>query len=112
MPVYVDRTRNRFKHMIMCHMLADTFEELMAMAEHIGADDAWLQVSNGGTPHYDVPWGGTRVPPRRQHAIEAGAIEIGRRETVELIRQIRDKPDVFYGGQSPLWLSSGRAILR
>lgn len=112
MPVYVDRTRNRFKHMIMCHMLADTYAELLAMAERIGAHGEWLQVSNGGTPHYDVPWGGVRAPPRRQQAIEAGAVEIGRRETVELMRRIRGDPESFYGGERPLWLSSGQAILR
>jgi hypothetical protein len=112
MPVYVDKRRIRFRHMAMCHMLADTLMELQAMADHIGADRDWLQVSNGGIPHYDVPWGDWRVPPRRQHAIDAGAIEIGMRETSALTRRIRSDPDAFYGGAPPLWLSSGQAILR
>lgn len=112
MPVYVDRMRTPFKRMIMCHMLADTLEELYVMAEHIGADRGWLQVSNGGIPHYDVPWGNNRIPPRRQHAIDAGAIEIGRRETVELMKRIRSDPEAFYGRHAPLWLSAQQAILR
>lgn len=96
----------------MCHMLADTLAELQEMAGRIGADPDWLQVSNSGIPHYDVPWGGGRVPPRRQNAIDRGAIEIGMRETSALMRRIRSDPTFFYAGARPLWLSSGRAILR
>lgn len=112
MAVYVDMKRIRFKHMTMCHMLADTFAELQEMAKLIQARHGWLQASNSGIPHYDVPWGGGRVPARRQQAIDCGAIEIGMRETSALMKRIRLDPDRFYDGARPLWLASGRAILR
>lgn len=74
----------------MCHMLADTEIELHRMAEAIGARREWYQ-RHASTPHYDVPLS------RRAAAIALGAKEIGRRETVELIRRIRQQPALFYG---------------
>lgn len=87
MPVYVDKARNRFRprngarEMITCHMLADTLEELHAMAERIGMKPEWFQPLS--TPHYDVN------QERRKLAIKYGAIEIDRRQTVEIIRRLR-----------------------
>lgn len=81
MAVYVDNARNAFGRMIMCHMIADTLDELHAMASGIGLKREWFQP--GSTPHYDVClW-------RRTLAIKAGAIEVSRREIVEIIRRLR-----------------------
>lgn len=82
MAVYVDKQRNRYRGMVMCHMLADTLEELHAMAERIGMRREWFQ-GDASTPHYDV------CLMRRGLAIQNGAVEIGRRETVALIRRLR-----------------------
>lgn len=79
--VYVDSTRHEFGRMIMCHMLADTEEELHAMAEKIGLKRSWFQAES--TPHYDVSLA------KRKLAIQNGAIVIGRKETVEIIRANR-----------------------
>lgn len=65
----------------MSHMLADIEEELHAMAVHIGLRREWFQ--NHGTPHYDL------CQSKRELAIKAGAIPIGRREVVALIRKLR-----------------------
>ena len=81
MPVYVDNQRNPYGHMLMCHMLADTEDELHQMAAAIGIQHKWFQ--NHGTPHYDI------CQAKRQLAVQAGAVEIGRRETVALIRRLR-----------------------
>lgn len=81
MAVYVDNARNAFGRMIMCHMIADTLDELHAMARDIGMKREWFQP--GSTPHYDV------CLMRRERAVQAGAIEVGRREIVEIIRRLR-----------------------
>ncbi len=38
MTVYVDDMEAEFGNMIMCHMIADTHDELIAMADAIGVD--------------------------------------------------------------------------
>lgn len=47
--VYVDDMEAKFSYMVMCHMVADTTEELLAMADRIGVQRKWLQ--KPGTPH-------------------------------------------------------------
>lgn len=49
MTVYVDDMRAPYGRMIMCHMLADTTEELHAMADKIGVARRWYQGD-----HYDI----------------------------------------------------------
>ena len=49
MTVYVDNMKARFGRMVMCHMIADTDEELHAMASLIGVARKWHQVD-----HYDI----------------------------------------------------------
>jgi hypothetical protein len=82
MAVYIDRAFIPFKRMVMCHMIADTLDELHAMAELIGMKRAWFQPKS--FPHYDV------CKMRRSIAIENGAIEVDRRELVRKMREIRN----------------------
>ncbi|MDF2621442.1 MAG: hypothetical protein K0S00_4101 [Xanthobacteraceae bacterium] len=51
MTVYVDPPVWPFGRMVMCHMWADTLEELFAMADTIGVQRKWLQ----GHPTLSLP---------------------------------------------------------
>jgi len=81
MAVYVDQARNKFGRMIMCHMLADTIEELLEMADKIGLQRRHFQPTSH--PHFDVSLG------YKTKAISAGAQVISKRELVALMKKQR-----------------------
>ena len=74
MAVYIDDFNAPFGNMIMCHLIADTREELLAMVDKIRVQRKWIQ--DYGTPreHFDI------CLAKKKQAIKAGAIEIGFRE--------------------------------
>lgn len=82
MSVYVDDSLNMFGRMKMCHMIADTLDELHAMADAIGMNRSWFQ-GEASTPHYDVSLS------RRELAIKHGAVSLGRREFVGVLKRLR-----------------------
>ena len=43
MTVFIDNANIPYKRMIMCHMVADTLEELHIMADAIGVKRKWFQ---------------------------------------------------------------------
>lgn len=86
MPVYVDKARNNYKRMIMCHLLADTIDELHLFAEQIGLKREWFQ--NGSTPHYDLSL------TKRKVAINHGAKEIDNKQVVEIIKKYRQRQNI------------------
>ena len=84
MPVYVDRARNGYGRMVMCHMIADTPAELHAMADRIGVARRWFQQPpKASFWHYDI------AQTRRTLAIAAGAIDCERNDFVAAVRRIR-----------------------
>ncbi len=85
MSVYVDRLAvyGQWRWGVSCHMVADTVEELHAMADKIGHKRAWFQPGGGNPPHYDL------TASRRKLAVKNGAIEIDRRQLVAFIRKWR-----------------------
>jgi hypothetical protein len=55
MSVYVDDARHPFRGMIMCHMWADSLDELLAMADRLPLDRRWLQKPpKASWTHFDV----------------------------------------------------------
>jgi len=73
--VYVDDMRAPYRRMIMCHMVADTDEELHAMAAAIGVSRRWHQTAEKTSgSHYDI------CLSMRDAAVKFGAIEITLRE--------------------------------
>lgn len=74
MAVYVDDMRAPFGNMIMCHMIADTTDELNAMADRIGVSRRWIQLAGTPNEHYDISW------MKRLQAIGCGATPIKMRQ--------------------------------
>jgi hypothetical protein len=74
MTVYVDTMQAHFKGMLMCHMIADSEQELHAMAAAIGLERKAYQ-----RDHYDISM------DRKQLAMQRGAREIGMRELAAMV---------------------------
>jgi len=77
--VYVDNMQARYGRMIMSHMIADSDEELHAMADKIGVNRRWWQspeTSSGS--HYDI------CATSRTRALRLGAVEITMRQAAAM----------------------------
>ena len=74
MSVYVDNARLPFGRMKMCHMIADTTEELLAMVDKIGVQRKWIQKAGTYEEHFDVSL------VKRGLAVMSGAVEITQHE--------------------------------
>lgn len=73
MAVYVDNMRTPYRGMLMCHMFADTKEELVAMARKIGVPVKYMQQPpRAKWLHFDV------CQSKRALAVRHGAIETDR----------------------------------
>lgn len=91
MTVYVDDMRAPFGNMVMCHMWADTREELFAMADRIGVARRWFQRPasvpcpgmNASWEHFDI------ALSKRVLAVRYGAVETDRYGPVEFVARQR-----------------------
>lgn len=79
--VYVDNQKNKYRCMVMCHMIADTEKELHEMAGKIGIKRKWFQ--GKGIKHYDI------CLTKRTLAIQNGAKEITPHELVSIIKKTK-----------------------
>lgn len=84
MTVYVDDMHRlpmgSYGRLKMSHMIADTSEELFAMADKIGVARKWLQYPGTSREHFDI------AMSKRKLAVEHGAVEITVRETAAKLR--------------------------
>lgn len=78
MAVYVDDMRAKYGQLIMCHMMADTDQELRDMAHKIGVQQKWHQGD-----HFDI------CKSKRVLAVKNGAIEITQRQMVLKRKELR-----------------------
>lgn len=83
MMVYVDSFNAPYHGMIMCHMIADTTEELLQMADKIGVQRKWIQEKGNWYEHFDI------CLAKKKLAIANGAKEITARELVTLETEYR-----------------------
>jgi len=83
MTVYVDEmcapVRRGGRVLLMCHMLADTTGELLAMADRIGVARRWLQFPGTGKEHLDI------CRSKRAAAIRAGAVPVTCRQAGAMV---------------------------
>lgn len=93
MSVYVDGCAIAFRRMKTSHMIADSLEELHAMAAAIGMKREWFQVAPPASfPHYDVS------QTKRGMAIVRGAIPCDRNTFVAHVRRLRPVFGVYGPG--------------
>lgn len=89
MTVYVDDMYRyplgRFGRMKMSHMVADTRDELVAMADRVGVARRWIQNPECGRDrcHFDI------AMSAREKAVKLGAVELTMREMAQLCRRWR-----------------------
>lgn len=84
MSVYVDNASNRYGRMLMCHMWADTLDELLAMADAIGVQRKWLQQPpKASWVHFDI------AQSKRALAIANGAIRTDKYGPLEHTARLR-----------------------
>ena len=77
----------------MCHMIADTLDELLAMADRIGVERRHFQaVPPASFPHFDI------ASSKRKLAIAAGAIDCDRNTFVGHMRRLRKAWGVYGPG--------------
>lgn len=84
MSVYVDDMRAEYRRMKMCHMVADTHDELLVMADRIGVARRWLQAPMTAREHFDI------CMSKRAKAVACGAIEVTKRDVAMLVRKKRE----------------------
>ena len=84
MGVYVDDPVHPLGRMKMCHMLADTTEELLAMAEKIGVNAKWIQNAGTSREHFDIAKG------KRVLAIAYGATPITQQELGQMLKKRKE----------------------
>lgn len=82
--VYVDNMEAQFGRMKMCHMIADSTDELLSMADSIGVQRKWIQYPHTAKEHFDI------AKSKRRLAIFHGAVNIDMRQlaAMELRRMV------------------------
>jgi len=108
MAVYVDNMRASLKvagrNYVMCHMLADTDDELHAMADRIGIDRRyWQAPPKVSASHYDI------TQTKRALAVKAGAIEVSMQQLAAMAASRRVRGFLGDPNQALCWYIAYRA---
>lgn len=110
MPVYVDDMHlypaGQFGRMKMSHLLADTDEELHAMADKIGVARRWHQAPPRHDSHYDI------AMSKRAQALAHGAISITWRQAGAMNTRRRVTGQLGDPASAEAWLQEHMAAKR
>ncbi len=79
MTVYVDDMRSKYRRLILSHMMADSNDELYAMAQTIG-----IQLKHHQGDHFDI------CQVKRALAIKSGAVEVTQRQLAAMRTRRRE----------------------
>lgn len=101
MTVYVDNARHRYGRMLMCHMVADTDEELHQMADRIGVSRRWWQSPEKTSgSHYDV------CLEKRRAALQHGAQAITQRQMAAMNMRRRITGNLGSSEDAEAWMAA------
>ncbi len=110
MTVYVDdmhlRLMGSFGSMKMCHMVADSDDELHAMADRIGVQRKWWQRPPQHDSHYDI------AMSKREAALALGAIAVTMRQCAAMVARRRVTGALGKPDDALAWLTEYRTRLR
>lgn len=97
MAVYVDDMYAPFGRMKMCHLIANTTEELQAMVKTIDVAWRWRQHANRYDEHFDI------AMSKRKLAVEHGAIEVTWRQLGCMIMRRRETGNLGSPDDAVIW---------
>lgn len=93
MTVYIDSYNAKYGRLVMCHMIADTDQELRDMAVKIGVQQKWHQGN-----HFDI------CLSKKALAIQYGALEITAKQCAAMIKRQSVTGDLGRPDDSLEWL--------
>lgn len=82
--VYIDDYNAKYRGMIMCHMIADSTEELLQMVDKIGVQRKWIECAGTWKEHFDI------CLEKKEKAISLGAKAITKKELSAMRSQRRN----------------------
>lgn len=110
MTVYVDDVQHKYGSMLMCHMWADSLEELLAMADRIGVNRKWIQghkelstgrAKNASWLHFDI------AQSKKALAVQYGAKRTDKYGPTEFLAKIvLERGDPRFVGKAQETLNS------
>lgn len=83
MSCYVDLPDKPYGRMLMCHMIADSQQELLSWAARLGVQQKWIQKKGEPNEHLDI------CKSKRDLALKLGAVELTNRELARKVMERR-----------------------
>lgn len=80
MTVYVDDKCYPYGRMKMCHVGADTKEELLDMMDKLKVDRKHIQCEGTWKEHFDI------AQSKRTKAVKLGAVEVTSKQLIKILR--------------------------